>query len=86
MATATTTPRHYAEDGHPLNVRRDAAFITTNGLVICGVCAVDTARGLVTNGGWDTRRSQAIIRSAGIDPFVPNEGDDWCSICDREVS
>jgi hypothetical protein len=77
---------HYAKDGHPTSVRRDAGYAHVSGIVVCGECAVEQTREFVTGGSWDANRSASILTAAGYERLDPDEHDDWCSRCDRDLA
>ena len=61
--------------------RATRGYIGTGGIVICGAC-------------FDDQRFQAALSTSERtrfqgeewERFNPGEGDDWCSICDRDIT
>lgn len=78
--------RHFAEDGHPLNVPRAGRYHDAeNGVAVCGECAVNHARD--EHNGWNTKQSTAILDRYGYTREPMNfkrEDQDWCCDCDKD--
>lgn len=61
--------------------RSDRGYIGTGGIVICGQCRED----LRFAAAFDLAKAAAFQQEAW-ERYNPAEGDDWCSICDRDIT
>jgi hypothetical protein len=62
-------------------IRAVRGYIGTDGIVICGSCMDEhryRAAGSVAE--------SATFAEAAYEPYNPTEGDDWCSVCDRDIT
>jgi hypothetical protein len=78
MTTATATAEFTASTP---NVRHDSAWVTHEGIGICGECAVDEF--MAKRSHWDNRyNAEQAFGVIGIEP----SHDEWCSICDKDTN
>lgn len=74
--------QHENESRTERHERIDAerGYITDGGIVVCGECR--------TSARFDDAINRRVVPSevAAAEPFNPSAGDDWCSVCDRNIT
>ena len=73
-----TNDHHMSISERRERIRAVRGYVTDGGIVICGACRDDAVFSPAGTPGRDE-----LIAS---ERYNPQAGDDWCSICDRDIT